>query len=49
LQTLGDLAAPVGYLLTCSAPPSGAALPSDSSVQLSGGADGLAANGLLYT
>jgi|GEM_PF-4561114 len=49
LQTLGELAAPVGYLVTCSAPPSGAALPADSTVGLSGGADGLAANGLLYT
>lgn len=49
LQTLGELAAPVGYLVTCTAPPSGAALPADSVVALSGGADGLAATGLLYT
>jgi hypothetical protein len=49
LQNLGDLPAQVGYLVTASAPPSGAALPSDASVQLSGGAPGLAATGLLYT
>jgi hypothetical protein len=49
LQTLGDLAKPVGYLVKATAPPSGAVLPSDSSVHLSGGAPGLAASGLLYT
>jgi hypothetical protein len=49
LQTLGDLAAPVAYLVTASAPPAGAALPTNSSVQLSGGGVGQAANGLLYT
>lgn len=49
LQTLGNLPAPVGYLVKASAPPSGAVLPSDASVQLSGGAPGLAASGLLYT
>jgi len=49
LQTLGSLPAQVGYLVKASAPPSGAVLPSDSTVQLSGGAPGLAASGLLYT
>lgn len=49
LQTLDKLAAPVGYLVSCAAPPSGAALPANASVQLSGGGPGLAANGLLYT
>jgi hypothetical protein len=49
IQTLAVLAAPVAYLVTASAPPGGATVPADGSVQLSGGADGLAANGLLYT
>jgi hypothetical protein len=49
LGTLGTVAAPVAYLVKVSAPPRGAALPADSSVQLSGGAAGLAAGGLLYT
>jgi hypothetical protein len=49
IQTLGTLAGQVAYLVSASAPPSGAAVPADGSVQLSGGADGLAANGLLYT
>lgn len=49
LQTLGSLPAQVSYLVSCAAPPSGAALPADSSVKLTGGAVGLAANGLLYT
>ena len=49
IQTLDDLADAVAFLVTATAPPSGAAVPGDGSVQLSGGADGLAANGLLYT
>lgn len=49
LQTLGDLPDQVAYLAGATAPPGGAALPADGSVRLSGGADGLAANGLLYT
>lgn len=49
LLTLGDLAAPVAYLVSASAPPRGAALPADSSTTLSGGAPGLAATGLAYT
>ncbi|TDN90898.1 hypothetical protein [Microbacterium sp. BK668] len=49
LLTLGDVADPVAYLVTVGAPPRGAALPADSSAQLSGGAEGLAAGGLLYT
>lgn len=49
LQTLGELPAQVGYLVGCAAPPSGAVLPADSTVTLSGGGPGLAANGLLYT
>ena len=49
LLTLGDLAAPVAYLVSVGAPPRGAALPADSSAQLSGGAVGLSASGLLYT
>jgi hypothetical protein len=49
IQTLDDLAAPVANLVTASAPPSGAAVPADGTVQLSGGAPGVAANGLLYT
>jgi hypothetical protein len=49
IQTLDELPAQVAFLVSASAPPSGAAVPADGSVQLSGGADGLAANGLLYT
>lgn len=49
VQTLGDLPDQVAYLVTASAPPSGAALPVAGSAQLSGGSAGLAANGLLYT
>ncbi|MBV9823416.1 MAG: hypothetical protein JO144_14375 [Actinobacteria bacterium] len=49
LQTLDELPAPVGYLVGCTAPPSGAVLPADATVTLSGGGPGLAANGLLYT
>jgi hypothetical protein len=49
LQTLDALAGPVAYLVTAAAPPAGAALPKDGSVQLSGGGVGQAANGLLYT
>lgn len=49
LQTLGDLAAQLAYLVTASAPPAGAILPADGSVRLSGGGAGQAANGLLYT
>jgi hypothetical protein len=49
LLTLGDAAAPVAYLVSVGAPPRGAALPADSSAQLSGGAAGLPASGLLYT
>ena len=49
IQTLGDVPDQVAYLVTASAPPSGAALPVAGSAPLSGGSDGLAANGLLYT
>jgi hypothetical protein len=49
LLTLGDTAAPVAYLVSVGAPPRGAALPANSSAQLSGGAAGLPASGLLYT
>ena len=49
LLTLGDVPAPVAYLVEVGAPPRGAALPADSSAQLSGGSTGLAAGGLLYT
>jgi hypothetical protein len=49
LLTLNKLAAPVAYAVSVGAPPGGAALPADSSAQLSGGAAGLAAAGLLYT
>ncbi len=47
--TLSSLPAPVAYLVTASAPPTGAVVPANnSSVQLSGGATGIAAAGLLY-
>lgn len=49
LLTVGALAGPAAYLVSLSPPPRGAALPADSSAQLSGGAAGLAAGGLLYT
>lgn len=50
LQTLSGLPAPVAYLVTPSAPPTGALVPADNgSVNLSGGAPGIAAIGLLYT
>jgi hypothetical protein len=49
ILTLGDIADPVAYLVSIGAPPRGAALPADSSTQLSGGATGLPASGLLYT
>lgn len=49
LGTLGTAAPAVAYLVKVSAPPRGAALPADASAQLSGGAPGLAAGGLLYT
>jgi len=49
LLTLADVAAPVKYLVLVASPPRGAAIPADSSAQLSGGASGLAASGLLYT
>jgi hypothetical protein len=49
LLTLGDVAEPVAYIVSVGAPPRGAALPADSTIQLSGGAPGLAAGGLLYT
>ncbi len=49
LLTLDKVAAPVAYVVSVSAPPRGAALPADSSAQLSGGAAGLAAGSLLYT
>jgi hypothetical protein len=48
VQTLGNLPAQVGYLVKASGPPAGPVPPADSSVQLSRGADGLAASGLLY-
>jgi hypothetical protein len=49
LQSLSSLAKPVAYLITATAPPSGALVPADASVQLSGGGPGIAANGLIYT
>lgn len=49
LLTLSSLPAPVTYLVKASAPPTGAVVPADGSVQLSGGASGIAATGLLYT
>jgi hypothetical protein len=49
LPSLGTAAPAVAYLLKVSAPPRGAALPADASAQLSGGAAGRAAGGLLYT
>jgi len=49
LQTLTKLPTQVGYLVGVTPPASGAALPGDGSVQLSGGTTGIAANGLLYT
>lgn len=49
LLTLTHVPPQVGYLVTASAPPAGAALPADKSVHLSGGAHGFAASGLLYT
>jgi hypothetical protein len=48
--TLSSLPKQAAYLVTASAPATGALVPADkSSVQLSGGAPGLAAKGLLYT
>ena len=49
LPTLSSLAGQVAYLITATAPPSGALVPADASVQLSGGGPGIAANGLIYT
>ena len=51
LQTLDQLPAPVSYLVKAEAPQSGASLPplGATSTTLTGGAPGLAANGLLYT
>jgi len=49
LLTLGDVADAVAFVVSVGAPPRGAALPADSSAQLSGGAAGLPASGLLYT
>lgn len=49
LQTLKLLPEPVAYLVEAIAPPTGAMVPKDHSVQLSGGARGVAANGLFYT
>jgi hypothetical protein len=49
LLSLGNVAVPVAYVVSVGAPPRGAALPADSSAQLSGGAAGLKAGGLLYT
>lgn len=52
IQTLADLQTankPAAFLVKASEPPSGAAVPAAGSAQLSGGSDGLAANGLLYT
>lgn len=47
LLNLDDLADPVAYLVKVSAPPRGAALPSGA-VTLTGGAEGVAASGLLF-
>jgi hypothetical protein len=48
-QNLSSLPDPVAYLVSASAPPTGAMVPANnSSVQLSGGAPGIAATGLLY-
>ena len=54
LLTLNELPSQVAYLVTASAPSGGVMLPAapppdGSSVQLSGGASGLAASGLFYT
>jgi hypothetical protein len=49
LQTLANLPTQVAFLVKASAPPVGAMVPKDGSVRLSGGAHGVAANGLLYT
>jgi hypothetical protein len=49
MTDLGSLAAPVKFLVTASAPPSGLASPAAGDVQLSGGASGIAATGVAYT
>jgi len=49
LQTLTKLPTQVGYLVGVTPPASGAALPGDGSVQLSGGTTGIAASGMFYT
>ncbi|MGO9155487.1 hypothetical protein [Mycobacterium sp.] len=47
--TLSKLPDPLAYLVSVSVPPTGALVPANnSSVQLSGGAPGIAATGLLY-
>jgi len=51
LQDISNLKSklkPVAYLVTASAPPTGAMVPADGFAQFSGGATGIAATGLLY-
>jgi len=49
MTALDTLAAPITFVVTASAPPSGLAAPKAGSVQLSGGAPGIAATGIAYT
>jgi hypothetical protein len=46
---LGSLPAPVAFLVSASAPPSGLALPAAGDVTLSGGSSGIPATGTIYT
>lgn len=46
---LGSLPPQVAFLITASAPPAGALLPTAATVPLTGGGPGLAANTILYT
>lgn len=49
LSPLDPLPASVAYVVTASVPPGGIAMPTTGNVQLSGGADGVAATGTAYT
>jgi hypothetical protein len=49
LSPLDPLPASVAYVVTATAPPGGIAMPTTGNVQLSGGADGVAATGTAYT
>jgi hypothetical protein len=49
LSPLGALPAAVAAVISVSAPPGGVAMPAAGDVQLSGGADGVAASGTAYT